>query len=100
AGGTGDVAFRVLAAGGPRSRGTVLYINESVLRVGAERARARKVDEAGDRLAFVTGNGETLPLHDATFDSYTTAFGVRIGPRIETALAEPRRVLEQGGRCL
>ena len=57
------LAFRVLAAGGPRTRVTVLDINESMLRVGAERARERKVDEAGDRIAFVTANAE--PKTDA-----------------------------------
>lgn len=100
AGGTGDVAFRVLAAGGPRTRVTVLDINESMLRVGAERARERKIDEAGDRIAFVTGNAEALPLPDAAFDAYTIAFGIRNVPRIETALAEARRVLKPGGRFL
>ena len=30
-------------------------------------ARERKVDEAGDRIAFVTGNAETLPLR---YDSH------------------------------
>lgn len=100
AGGTGDVAFRVLAAGGPRTRVTVLDINESMLRVGAERARERKLDEAGDRIAFVTGNAEALPLPDATFDAYTIAFGIRNVPRIEKALAEAYRVLKRGGRFL
>jgi demethylmenaquinone methyltransferase/2-methoxy-6-polyprenyl-1,4-benzoquinol methylase len=71
-----------------------------MLRVGAERARERKVDEDGDRIAFVTGNAETLPLPDSTFDAYTIAFGIRNVPRIETALAEARRVLKPGGRFL
>jgi len=99
AGGTGDVAFRVLAAGGPKTRVTVLDINESMLRVGAERAKD-KVEGAGDRIAFVTGNAESLPLPDAAFDAYTIAFGIRNVPRIETALSEARRVLKPGGRFL
>jgi demethylmenaquinone methyltransferase / 2-methoxy-6-polyprenyl-1,4-benzoquinol methylase len=90
AGGTGDVAFRVLAAGGPRTRVTVLDINESMLRVGADRAR----------IAFVTANAESLPLPDAAFDAYTIAFGIRNVPRIDVALAEARRVLKPGGRFL
>jgi len=99
AGGTGDVAFRVLAAGGPKTRVTVLDINESMLRVGAERAKD-KVEGASERIAFVTGNAENLPLPDAAFDAYTIAFGIRNVPRIETALAEARRVLKPGGRFL
>ncbi|MDP4024498.1 bifunctional demethylmenaquinone methyltransferase/2-methoxy-6-polyprenyl-1,4-benzoquinol methylase UbiE [Methylobacterium sp. NEAU 140] len=97
AGGTGDVAFRVLEAGGPATRVTVLDINESMLRVGAERAAKKRLD---DRAVFVTGNAESLPLPDASFDAYTIAFGIRNVPRIETALAEARRVLRPGGRFL
>ncbi len=97
AGGTGDVAFRVLDAGGPATRVTVLDINESMLRVGAERASGRYADE---RIAFVTGNAESLPLPDAAFDSYTIAFGIRNVPRIDLALEEARRVLKPGGRFM
>lgn len=96
AGGTGDVAFRVLEAGGPATNVTVLDINESMLRVGAERTG----DRYGDRIAFVTGNAESLPLPDAAFDSYTIAFGIRNVPRIDLALEEARRVLKPGGRFL
>ncbi len=96
AGGTGDVAFRVLEAGGPATNVTVLDINESMLRVGAERTEGRY----GDRIAFVTGNAESLPLPDAAFDSYTIAFGIRNVPRIDLALEEARRVLKPGGRFL
>ncbi len=38
AGGTGDVAFRILEAGGPQTRVTVLDINGDMLKVGRERA--------------------------------------------------------------
>lgn len=96
AGGTGDVAFRVLDAGGARTEVTVLDINESMLRVGAERAPAR----FAGRVDFVTGNAESLPLPDSTFDAYTIAFGIRNVPRIDLALAEARRVLKPGGRFL
>lgn len=96
AGGTGDIAFRTLEAGGPDTHVTVLDINEAMLRVGAERAGA-KYD---GRIDFVTGNAETLPLPDATFDSYTIAFGIRNVPRIDAALREARRVLKPGGRFL
>lgn len=96
AGGTGDVAFRVLDAGGPQTRVTVLDINESMLRVGAERAKTR----FGERIAFVTGNAESLPLPADAFDAYTIAFGIRNVPRIEAALTEAKRVLKPGGRFL
>ncbi|GEP02055.1 bifunctional demethylmenaquinone methyltransferase/2-methoxy-6-polyprenyl-1,4-benzoquinol methylase UbiE [Methylobacterium oxalidis] len=96
AGGTGDIAFRSLEAGGPGTHVTVLDINEAMLRVGAERAGGRY----SGRIDFVTGNAESLPLPDSAFDAYTIAFGIRNVPRIEAALAEARRVLKPGGRFL
>ena len=101
AGGTGDVAFRALAAGGAAGRATLLDINEDMLRVGAERATRRAVRAGtGERVAFVAGNAEALPLPGDTFDAYTIAFGIRNVPRIDAALAEARRVLKPGGRFL
>eukprot|EP01037_Dinobryon_pediforme_P002477 gene2477-2516_t len=96
AGGTGDVAFRVLAQGGPQTDVTVLDINADMLRVGMERAEKRGLE----RLTFVEGNAETLPLTDKTFDAYTIAFGIRNVPRIPLALKEAYRVLKRGGRFL
>jgi demethylmenaquinone methyltransferase/2-methoxy-6-polyprenyl-1,4-benzoquinol methylase len=46
AGGTGDVAFRVMEAGGAGTRVTVCDINTDMLAVGRERARQRGHDEA------------------------------------------------------
>jgi demethylmenaquinone methyltransferase/2-methoxy-6-polyprenyl-1,4-benzoquinol methylase len=99
AGGTGDVAFRAVAAGGSGTRVTVVDINAEMLSVGRERAFERGLDDA---VAFVEGNAEALPLPDRTFDAYSIAFGIRNVPRIEAALAEAHRVLRAGGRfvCL
>src|SRR5215203_4752976 len=44
AGGTGDVALRILDAGGPLTRAAVLDINEAMLAVGRERATGRHED--------------------------------------------------------
>ena len=96
AGGTGDVAFRILDAGGRGTTATVLDINGDMLRVGRERAARR----FGDRLAFVEGNAEALPLADKSHDAYTIAFGIRNVPRVGAALAEAYRVLRRGGRFL
>jgi demethylmenaquinone methyltransferase/2-methoxy-6-polyprenyl-1,4-benzoquinol methylase len=96
AGGTGDIAFRVLEAGGPRTSVTVLDVNGDMLAVGRDRAGQRY----GDRIEFVQGNAEVLPLADASFDAYTIAFGIRNVPRMDCALAEAYRVLRRGGRFL
>ena len=97
AGGTGDIAFRVVAAGGAGTRATVCDINGEMLGVGRERAAERGLDET---VAFVEGNAEALPFPDKSFDAYTIAFGIRNVPRIEAALAEAHRVLAIGGRFL
>jgi demethylmenaquinone methyltransferase/2-methoxy-6-polyprenyl-1,4-benzoquinol methylase len=97
AGGTGDIAFRVVAAGGPGTRVTVCDINPEMLAVGRERAIERGLDDA---VAFVDGNAEALPFPDRSFDACTIAFGIRNVPRIDAALAEAYRVLRPGGRFL
>ncbi len=97
AGGTGDIAFRVLDDAGEATSATILDINREMLGVGAERAAAR---HDAERLAFVQANAEDLPFPDRSFDGYTIAFGIRNVPRIEKALAEAYRVLKPGGRIL
>jgi demethylmenaquinone methyltransferase/2-methoxy-6-polyprenyl-1,4-benzoquinol methylase len=95
AGGTGDVAFRVVDAGGAGTHATVCDINVEMLAVGRERA-----DKSGraDRVDFVEGNAEALPFPDRSFDAYTIAFGIRNVPRIDVALREAYRVLRPGSR--
>ena len=97
AGGTGDVAFRVVEAGGPSVRVTVCDINADMLAVGRARARERGHDQA---VTFEQGNAEELPYPDRSFDCVTIAFGIRNVPRIERALSEAYRVLKIGGRFL
>ena len=97
AGGTGDVAFRVLRAGGPHTSVTVLDINADMLGVGRERAEKRRTAE---RIDFVEANAEDLPFEDGHFDGYTVAFGIRNVPRIDVALREAYRVLKRGGQFL
>ena len=93
AGGTGDIAFRVVAAGGAGTRVTVCDINPEMLAVGRERAIERGLDDA---VGFVDGNAEALPFPDRSFDACTIAFGIRNVPRIDAALAEAYRVLQAG----
>src|SRR5579862_3487842 len=59
AGGTGDVAFRIAQAGGSGTKVTVCDINEEMLEVGRERAAQRGLE---DRVTFIAGNAENLPL--------------------------------------
>jgi demethylmenaquinone methyltransferase/2-methoxy-6-polyprenyl-1,4-benzoquinol methylase len=97
AGGTGDISFRVVEAGGPNTRATVCDINGEMLAVGRERAFERGLDDA---VTFTEGNAESLPFADRSFDAVTIAFGIRNVPRIDLALREAHRVLKIGGRFL
>jgi len=97
AGGTGDVAFRVVEAGGAGTRVTVCDINAEMLSVGRERASKHGHDDA---VTFEQGNAEELHYPDRSFDCVTIAFGIRNVPRIERALAQAHRVLKIGGRFL
>ena len=99
AGGTGDVAFRAVRAGGAGTRATVADINAEMLAVGRERAQERGLDEA---VTFVDANAESLPFPGKSFDVVSIAFGIRNVPRIDVALSEMHRVLRLGGRfvCL
>jgi demethylmenaquinone methyltransferase/2-methoxy-6-polyprenyl-1,4-benzoquinol methylase len=96
AGGTGDVAFRILKRARGNARVTVADINASMLAVGRERAEAKGVEG----VTFAEANAEELPFEGGRFDAYTIAFGIRNVPRIDRALAEAFRVLKPGGKFL
>ncbi len=97
AGGTGDIAFRVLRAA-PGTTVTVCDISREMLDVGRKRARDAGVSE--DVLRFVEGNAENLPFGDESFDAYTISFGMRNVPRPDVAVDEALRILKPGGRFL
>jgi len=99
AGGTGDIAFRIIDAGGAQTRVTVSDINPDMLEVGRERAAINDGDAV---VTFAEANAEALPFADRSFDAVTIAFGIRNVPRVDRALAEAFRVLKIGGKfvCL
>jgi len=102
AGGTGDIAFRMLdrsARKGPPANVIVADINEEMLRVGAGRSQTTRKDKP-QPIAWVTADAETLPFEDSSVDAYTIAFGIRNVTHIDKALAEAHRVLRRGGRFL
>lgn len=113
AGGTGDIAFRFLEAGGcierSKSSGvdpiniTICDINANMLDVGKQRATQKfgsSVINQSKALDFIEGNAETLPFDDNTFDLYTIAFGLRNVTNTDKALEEAYRVLKPGGRYM
>ncbi|KAJ4973914.1 hypothetical protein NE237_007088 [Protea cynaroides] len=115
AGGTGDVAFRIIETINSNSRRTtkvsteddlqdktqiyVCDINPNMLNVGKKRAIEKGLGEDGS-LVWVEGDAEALSFQDGSMDGYTIAFGIRNVTHIEKALAEAYRVLKRGGRFL
>jgi demethylmenaquinone methyltransferase/2-methoxy-6-polyprenyl-1,4-benzoquinol methylase len=95
AGGTGDIAFRIIRSGADV---VVADINPNMLEVGRERAEKKQLTG----LEWREENAETLSFADRSFDAYTIAFGIRNVTDIPAALKEAHRVLKFGGRffCL
>ncbi len=97
AGGTGDVTFGWLRAGGGPA--VLSDINPSMLALGRDRALARGF--AAD-ISPVVADAEALPLPDRVTDRVSIAFGLRNCTDKAAVLNEARRVLRPGGRffCL
>ena len=91
AGGTGDVAFRMVERG---AEVTVADINADMLEVGRQRAERRGLTG----LSWKVENAEALSFGSGSFDAYTIVFGIRNVTNIPAALAEAYRVLNRGGR--
>ncbi|EAN80003.1 ubiquinone biosynthesis methyltransferase, putative [Trypanosoma equiperdum] len=107
AGGTGDIAFRIIDEVRQLERGlpgltppdfrgvgvTVVDINEQMVHEG----EARAAREGYDGLEWIVASGEELPLDDMQFDGYTVSFGLRNFSDRPKALREAHRVLKVGG---
>jgi len=102
AGGTGDIAFRMLnnAASVHHDWDTSVIcadINADMLREGEKRARANGILPS-NRISFVEEDAERLSsIPDASVDLYTISFGIRNVTKIKEALKAAHRVLKPGG---
>jgi demethylmenaquinone methyltransferase / 2-methoxy-6-polyprenyl-1,4-benzoquinol methylase len=97
AGGTGDIAFRILDAGGSGTRVTITDISPEMVAEGQKRGQT---EGRLARCSFTVGNAENLAFPDQSFDAYTIAFGIRNVTHIDKALVEAYRVLKPGGRFI
>lgn len=97
AGGSGDISFGWLAAGGGEA--VLSDVNPHMIAVARRRARARGF---GRGLRFVVSDAERLAFPDASFERVSIAFGLRNCTDKERVLAEAWRVLKPGGNfaCL
>ena len=102
AGGTGDVAFRMLEHcttlnNDHASKIIVGDINPDMLAEGRRRAREGGFEQSG-RLSWLEANAEDLhTVSDDSIDLYTVAFGIRNFTHKNLALREAFRVLKPGG---
>ncbi|GAA5948171.1 hypothetical protein JCM3765_007142 [Sporobolomyces pararoseus] len=102
AGGTGDIAMRILDYArekhGDRELSVkMLDINPEMLEEGKKRF-AKSMYHNTPQVSFMLGNAEELTeIESNSLDLYTIAFGIRNVTHIDRALAEAYRVLKPGG---
>ncbi|KAF7950106.1 hypothetical protein EAE96_007404 [Botrytis aclada] len=102
AGGTGDIAFRLLDHAtninkSPSSSITISDINPEMLAEGRKRSLQTSYAHS-PRLNFLLANAESLPMVPSnSLDLYTVAFGIRNFTNKAAALREAHRVLKPGG---
>jgi 2-methoxy-6-polyprenyl-1,4-benzoquinol methylase len=102
AGGTGDIAFRMLDHAtninhDHNTRVTIADINAEMLAEGKKRSIETPYYNT-DRLSFMQGNAEHMPsIPDNSVDLYTVVFGIRNFTDKQAALVEAHRVLKPGG---
>lgn len=102
AGGTGDIAFRMLDHAttinqDQQTRVTVSDINPEMLAEGRKRSLQTPYANT-ERLSFLEANAEKLStIPSNSIDLYTVAFGIRNFTNKQTALHEAFRVLKPGG---
>jgi ubiquinone/menaquinone biosynthesis C-methylase UbiE len=53
-----------------------------------------------DKITFILGDAENLPIEDNSMDIYTIAFGIRNCTHIDRVIQEAYRVLKLGGRFM
>ncbi|MEK6742629.1 MAG: bifunctional demethylmenaquinone methyltransferase/2-methoxy-6-polyprenyl-1,4-benzoquinol methylase UbiE [Nitrospirota bacterium] len=93
--GTGELAFALLPAVGPKGSITATDFCENMLEIA-------KKKQGGDHanLSFQVADAKALPFPDRSFDAVTVGFGMRNIPDTILALKEIRRVLKPGGKFL
>ncbi|CDZ98227.1 coq5 methyltransferase [Phaffia rhodozyma] len=101
AGGTGDIAERILDHARLKHadrdvKVEILDINKEMLAEGEKRFR-KTMYHGGPQISFTHGNAQALDIPSASKDLYTISFGIRNCTDIPAVLEEAYRVLKPGG---
>lgn len=94
--GTADLALMV-ARTAKDAVVTGIDPSAKMLERGRAKVRSSSLDE---RVRLVSGDAQSLPFADETFDAALIAFGIRNVPDRPKALAEMARVTRRGGRVV
>jgi len=104
AGGTGDIALRILDRarekyGNRDVQVEIVDLTEGMLMEGRKRV-AKTIYYTTPQITFTHGNAQSLPPHiaDNSIDLYTIAFGIRNCTSLPAVLSEAYRVLRPGGK--
>lgn len=97
--GTGSGALAIDAASRwPGATVTAVDVAAGMLEVAADRAARMLPDSDRDRIRWVEGSADRMPLDDATADLCLSSFVLQLVPDRSLALREISRILRPGGR--
>jgi len=97
AGGTGDLALKMLPLVGKEGRVILSDINAAMLGKGRERLLDKGII---NQVEYIQADAQYLPFADNHFNCITIAFGLRNVTDIPMALKSMYRILKPGGRLL
>jgi demethylmenaquinone methyltransferase / 2-methoxy-6-polyprenyl-1,4-benzoquinol methylase len=95
--GTGDIAFRLAAAGWDV---VGLDVTRRMIELAREKSAARPRPGDGPAARFLVGDMLALPFPNMSFDVVTAGYGLRNVPDLPAAIEEIHRVLKKGGQAL
>lgn len=95
AGGTGDIARQYIKYGGESS--IICDFTFEMLNVGQNLPKSFKYI---DKLSWIQGDAESLPIASISFDKVSMVFGLRNTTQPDVVIKEAWRVLRTGGKFL